>query len=99
MNKRSVLVRSVRTDGKVTSAKARCQLKGKGVRGRVAKRLCGIKNPTVKKIAKNKVRITAAPSCSKKLAITATVTAQKPGARATTWTKTWRVAKRPRIAC
>jgi len=99
VNKRSVLLGSVRSNGKVTSVRAECRLNGNRIRGRDADRLCGIKIPNAKKLAKGKVRITALPTCSRNLSITATVTSKKPGARAATWTKTWRVDKRTSIAC
>lgn len=110
VDKRSVLVKKVRTDGRVTRARAWCELSGNRLPKRVQNRLCAItvSKPPVASAADStggsaaavrKVRITAEPTCSAGLRIYATIAAKKPGARKATWTRTWRVDNSPRIKC
>ena len=97
-NKRSVLVRKVRTNGTVTSARAWCSLHGNKLRGRVADRLCDV---TVRRTSASmgRVRITAAPVCTKALRVHAVITAKKAGRKRAVWRKTWRVQAASPITC
>lgn len=86
LRKKAVLVRSVTTDGVVTKRSATCLRKGKETR-----KACTIKRPG------NRIAIT--PKCSTKVKARVRITAQAQGAQAATFTRTWRVAPKPRKAC
>ncbi len=97
-NERTVLVRRVRTDGKVTRVRASCELHGNRLRPRVAERLCDLS--VVRKSAKKgNVRISAKPTCTQGLRIHAVINAKKAGAQRTTWRKTWRGRSASPIVC
>ncbi|MEI2717513.1 MAG: SBBP repeat-containing protein [Candidatus Nanopelagicales bacterium] len=106
LGERSVLVKKVRSDGQITRTKAWCELDGRRLPQRIQKKLCGttVTSPDTASmqstaVAKKRVRITATPSCNTRLTIHATITAKKPGAIRTTWTRTWRPQPTPRVVC
>lgn len=86
LRKKAVVVRSVTTDGVITERTGACLRKG-----RVAPKACKVKRPAG--------RILITPRCTTKVKAEVTITAQAPGAEATTFTRTWRVKPKPRKAC
>ncbi len=83
----TTVVKRVTSNGS-KSVKAHCTAGGKK-----AKRVCDIR------IQQKRGRVVVAPRCSDKVAVTVKVTAEKPGAQRTTWTRSWKVAKKPFISC
>lgn len=100
---RTVLVRKARTDASSVRATARCDLRGQRLPRRLAQRLCHltvtVPDTSATAVTRKRVRITAAPVCNTRLRLHATVTAKKPGATRTTWTRTWRLDTTPRVPC
>jgi hypothetical protein len=92
VGKKSKLVRQIRSDAKV-GVKVHCSIKGKKVKGKKGKKLCGIKTQ------KNKGRVLAKPRCNSKLTYTAKVTAKGPNVEKRTWQRTWKVKQKPQVAC
>jgi hypothetical protein len=92
------LVRQVQTNGKVTKARAWCELRDNKLPGKVADRMCDV---TVQRTSAKKgyVRIVAAPTCTQGLKISAKITAKKADHPRSTWRKTWRVTAAEPIAC
>lgn len=82
-NTRNILVRGVTTSGTVRSIRTTCLLASKKQPGRKARALCNLK------VRGNQV--TARPTCSNRLRMTVGITAQRDGAAAVSWTRTWRV--------
>lgn len=87
---RRALVRSVRTDGRITHVRTTCALRGHRLTRSERARLCGFK----KQVAAKDARVTALPVCSTGLRLTVQVTARKADAAAARWRDTWRVAGR-----
>lgn len=86
LRKKAVVVRSISTDGAITERSGACLRKG-----RPAPKACKVKRPAG--------RILITPKCTTKVTARVTITAQAPGAEATTFTRTWRVKPKPRKAC
>ena len=110
VDERSVLVRSVRTNGQVLVTRVFCTLKGNRLPKRLRERLC---DPTVSgsaataasrgvaaaKVRKKKVRITATPACSTGLKVHVTIAAKAKGATRKVFTRTYKVDNKPRVKC
>ena len=97
VGKRNILVKSVRSNGRIVSVRARCELHGKPLRKKTSGRLCAV---VVKRTtsAQGQVRITAAPTCTRGLRVIASITARSPGLTATTWRRSWGVGQ-GRVTC
>ena len=104
VNARSVLVRSVRSNGTVRN-RTWCELKGNRLPRRVAQRLCAIRTNAagtsvdVTATANAGIRISAAPTCNTGLKIHTRITAKKAGHPRATWTRTWKPDPTPRLRC
>ena len=86
LRRKAAVVRSVVTDGTVTSRQATCYRKGVK-----AKRICRVKRASG--------RIVITPKCTTKVTARVRITAQARGAQEATFTRTWKVAKKPRKKC
>lgn len=84
LRKRTTLLRSATTNGSAT-AKVTCTVKGKPVKG------CGARV--------SGMRVTAKPTCSKRLRIAVTITATRPGASPTHWNRAWTVKAKKPVKC
>ncbi len=109
VDERSVLVRSVRTNGQVVVARVFCTLRGNRLPPRLRERLC---SPTVTgpaataadvtaaaKTRKKKLRITAKPDCSAGLKVHVTIAAKAKGAPRKVFTRSFRVDNKPTVKC
>lgn len=102
VNRRTVLVKSVRTNGVLSPVRATCVLNGNRLHGKLQKRFCdvtvtGQRAPTAQ--ARAQVRVTAAPTCTRHLRLKVNIAARKPGADKVTWTKQWTVRAKKPITC
>ena len=110
VDQRSVLVRSVRTNGQVVVARVFCTLKGNRLPPRLRDRLC---SPTVTgpaataagdvtaaaKTRKKKLRVTATPACSAGLRVHVTIAAKAKSASRKVFTRSYRVDNKPPVKC
>ena len=104
VDRRSLLVRSVRTNGTVTAVRTACRWKGRPVTGAQGRRLCGIvtRGPGdagPAELVRTNYRISARPSCSTGLSIRVRIGARNGDAKKATFTRTYRVARHPVIRC
>ena len=83
----TTVVERVTTNGN-KSLKANCTAGGKK-----AKRACDIR------IQQKRGRVVVTPLCSVKVKVNVKVTATKPGAQRKTFTRSWKVAKKPVVRC
>lgn len=103
VGERTSLVRSVRTDGQVSKVRAECRLAGRTVPRRLSRAWCGLRTtPSANAVGASnsgKVRVSAAPTCSRKLTLRVTIVAKRTGATRASWQRTWSVTGQPAIRC
>lgn len=103
VGERSVLVRSVRSDGEVRDVRASCRVDGRRVGAPLNKRWCHI---TVRQgasgaqaVSRIPVRVTAEPTCNDSVRIAVVIVARRDAAARATWRGQWRVSPRPDTPC
>ena len=95
VGKTTKVVRKVKTDAKLKRVKTHCYLKRQKLTGKDRKNLCGIEIKRNRKHAK----VWVAPACSAGLTYRAKITASGNGYTKRTWQRTWKVKRKPRVAC
>ena len=89
----TTVVTRITSNGKKV-VRAKCTVRGKKVN-----RVCRIRIPTTRAQVINGARVVVTPLCSDHVKVTVTVVAKKTGAPRKTWTRSWKTAKKPFIAC
>ncbi len=89
----TTVVKRVTSNGKKV-LKAKCTVGTKRI-----KRVCDIRIKRNRIRVGNGARVVVTPSCSDNVSATVKVIAKKQGAPRRTWTRSWKVAKRPFVSC
>lgn len=104
VGRRSTVVESIRTDGRVTGVSAWCELGGIRLPSAVARRLCGIRvlrgpAASARSGAAMSLHVTARPQCSRGLVVRVRVSSRREGAPRATWSRSWTVSSSTPVPC
>ena len=94
VSKTTKVVKRITSNG-ATRVRAHCS-----VRGHRVNRVCDLVIDTIaQRRSDGRTRVLVTPLCNDHVTVTVSVVAKKPGATRKSWTRTWKVAKKPATSC